>query len=33
MNEHESKHDIKEFEGNFERYMNSISALFINSGK
>ncbi|MBB1268866.1 hypothetical protein [Shewanella sp. SR44-3] len=33
MNEHASKHYIKEFEEKFERYMNSISAVFFNSGK
>ncbi|MGR3968920.1 hypothetical protein [Shewanella sp. 1180_01] len=33
MNEYESKHYIKEFEEKFERYMNSISAVFIHSGK
>lgn len=33
MNEHESKHYIKQFEENFESYMNNISVIFISSGK
>ncbi|MBG9998353.1 hypothetical protein I6E72_05190 [Pseudoalteromonas sp. NSLLW24] len=33
MNKHASKHYIKEFEEEFEIYMNNISAVFFNSGK